>query len=243
MSELYDSLKEYISGDGNSFTLRAEGWTKLLHSLFDGPLAADLGLRPVKDRVWADDYRDGKRRVVSLFPVNDTFSTLKWGWNFEFIPRQSGKKLIWCRTDRSIYAHTFRVSEDFYKNVVPGRKRPSVFGRSVLPGSNDEAGFQHLVAEHLDAMAVIRDEMRSYYERTSDYAGLLAELGAITCEKYYNFIWPENQIVRPFIEKYLGMDEKAEDDFLKIAFKDDAIRKEYYQRFRDLGKLPAGNKG
>lgn len=71
-------------------------------------------MRQIGDYIRANEYEEGKRRVLSFFGINDTYATLQWGWNFDFVPK--GTDAVWARTDKSIYTHIFEVSPDFYKS-------------------------------------------------------------------------------------------------------------------------------
>ena len=121
---LYDDFKPFLS-DEKYIWLKSEGWYKLIHYLFDDKIKDEFNLIPIKNGCWADVYNDGRRRVISLFHINTSFATFKWGWNFEYIPHYTSK-ITWCRTDKSIYTHTFELSPKFINRK---EENYTVFGK------------------------------------------------------------------------------------------------------------------
>lgn len=85
---------------------------KIIKEFLTPIIEKELHLKQVSDYVWANNYNDlGMRKVLSLYFMNNSYATLKWGWNFEFIPKSVGSKLVWAKTDKSIYTHIFEFSE------------------------------------------------------------------------------------------------------------------------------------
>ena len=89
-----------------------ENLSNLWDKMHENKIKDEFNLIPIKNGCWADAYNDGRRRVISLFHLNTSFATFKWGWNFEYIPHYTSK-ITWCRTDKSIYTHTFELSPKF----------------------------------------------------------------------------------------------------------------------------------
>ena len=232
----YEEYKEYMDfseyeGAG-WITLRAAGWTKLIHEMLDSRFLADLNLKPIKERCWASDYDDGRRKVISLFLINDMYATIKWGWNFSYIPRISGNKCTWARTDKSIYIHTFRLSERFINgsNDHEGYEKV-VFGRTSV--SKPEEFINRIVQDIDTAYQFVKKDMKSYYEKTATYDGMLSELENICENLYYSFVHPENYLVRIGVENYMGKKEKALEKFEKMCgayFKDNEMLRAEYRK-------------
>lgn len=227
--ELYQQYIPYLA-EGEDIQLSAAGWTKLIHTLFDDVIGKEFQMVPIRDRCWADNYQDGRRRVLSLFPINDMYATWKWGWNFAYIPRASSNSAVWCRTDKSIYTHTFEVAPEFVTSLGQGRENV-VFGRNGMNLKNNYKGFDKLVQSHLNVWETLQVQMKEYYHTTSTYEGMLWRITEKEKEAYYNFVIPQNPLIRAFIEKYLGNTEQAEKMFREILFDNDTIRDAYYEKF------------
>lgn len=54
----------------------------------------ELDMKQIGDFVWATEYQNGVRKALSFFRINDAYATFQWGWNFEFIPKCSGCKVV-----------------------------------------------------------------------------------------------------------------------------------------------------
>ncbi len=207
--------------------LNAQEWTEIIHDVLDDRMAEDFGLMPIKERCWASAYDNERRRVISLFMLNDMSATIKWGWNFAYIPRISGNKCVWARTDKSIYAHTFRLSEEFINGGATPGKRKSLFGRD---GLNNSEGFGRIIEEIETAYKFVNDDIKTYFDKTDTDAGMLAELENICEQRYYRFIHPENRLVKICLENRMGQSEKARDEFEKVAFESEKLKADYGKR-------------
>ena len=208
--------------------LNAQEWTEIIHDVLDVRMAEDFGLMPIKERCWANSYDDNeRRRVISLFMLNDMSATIKWGWNFAYIPRISGNKCVWARTDKSIYAHTFRLSEEFINGGATPGKRKSVFGRD---GLNNSEGLGRIIEEIETAYKFVNDDIKTYFDKTGTDAGMLAELENICEQRYYRFIHPENRLIKICLENRMGQSEKAIDEFEKVAFESEKLKADYGKR-------------
>lgn len=225
----YEEYKEYLSeyeNNGTWIQLRAQGWTKLVHEILDNKIAEDFQLKPIKERCWASEYEEGRRKVISLFLVNDMYATIKWGWNFEYIPRVSENKVAWVRTDKTIYTHTFRLSEEFYKSKL-GDERKSVFGRDIIRKPEE---FYKLIEGIKETYDFVRNDIKMYYEKTSTYEGMLSELKDICDNGYYNFLHYENKLVYIGVEKYMGKIDKAKEDLENVVFRDEKQKQEFKKK-------------
>ncbi len=228
----YEEYKYYCDTNENDsvrwITLKTEGWKKLTHEMLDECIAEDFGLHPVKDCCWASNYDDGRRKVISIFLVNESYATIRWGWNFEYIPRISGSKCIWARTDKSIYMHTFRLPQAF----INGREdhecyEKAVFGKTFYCKPEQ---FDSAIVEDLETTyEFVKDHIKDYFDETKTYAGMLSELEDICKSKYYSFIHADNNLVYIAVENYLGNKEKAKEDFEKVQYFENAeeLKAEY----------------
>lgn len=225
----YGQYRPYITQeDSNSITISAEGWTKIIHDTYDEVIKESFGMSPIGERCWADEYHDGRRRCISVYLINNSYATLKWGWNFEYIPKRSGNKLVWCRTDKTLYTHTYRFSELFINRDKQGYHN-TTFSRLLMTQKPDN--LNSLINTHKVVWDTVVKEIQAYYEQTSTYKGLIDDLCNQLDHKYYRFVNPENSIVYAFVERYVGNDELAQKAFEEINFTDENIKEEYYKRF------------
>ncbi len=86
------------------------------------------------------------------------------------------------------------------------------------------------------AWDTVCNEIRTYYEQTSTYEGLLENLREQLEQRYYRFVNPGNKIVYTFVERYMGNNEQAQKDFDEINFTDEHIKNEYYKRLLQIGQ-------
>ena len=70
-----------------------------------------------------------------------------------------------------------------------------------------------------------------YYHATASYEGILKKIDENKKSTYYRFINSDSLISQAFIEKRLGMQEKALRDFEELPFFSESIREEYYKKF------------
>ncbi|MDE6110929.1 MAG: hypothetical protein K2F65_03315, partial [Eubacterium sp.] len=136
-----------IDGKPIGVNLSSAGWKFLIKETLTPIIEKELNMKQISDYVWASDYEDGKRKVLSFFLINDAFATLKWGWNFNFIPKIVGNKAVLARTDKSIYTHTFEVSPDFYDcNIYDKKHRAArdkiIISRYDVDKKNPEKGLK-----------------------------------------------------------------------------------------------------
>ena len=133
--------------------LMVAGWNMLLDEVFSPLIEKELGMHYLGNRVWADDYCVHRRRVLSLFQQTDLGGSFKWGWNYDFIPKMSGKKAVYVRTDKSIFTHFFEnVHENHNKADERFRKSPDMFfDRCNIDTADFENSMKKKVKEHTDA--------------------------------------------------------------------------------------------
>ena len=223
----FESQKEIKTCD-EPRQINAQEWTKIIHDVLDGRIAEDFGLIPVKERCWASEYDNNeRRRVISLFMLNDMFATIKWGWNFAYIPRISCNKCVWARTDKSIYTHTFRLSEEFINGGATKGKRESVFGRD---GFNNSEDIGRIIEEIETAYKFVNDDIKTYFDKTSTDNGMLTELENICGQRYYRIMHPENRLVKICLENRMGQSVMARDEFEKVVFSSEKLKADYEKR-------------
>ena len=224
------------------YTLLAEGWKLLIRENITPMVEERLQLRQIGDYVWADEYEDGRRRVLSFFKINDAYATFQWGWNFDYVPH--GNKATWARTDKSIYTHIYEVSPDFYNvgqeitkkrqearnRVVMGR----FFKDNIISGTPENGGLEDMINHHKSVLLHVLPLITEYYQSTASYEGILNRIGLNADDGYYCFINPCMFIAQTFIEKRIGLQEKAQQDFEKLVFPSEDVKNLYLKKFNQL---------
>lgn len=115
------------------FELTATQWKALVREHLTPIIEKELQVKQIADFVWASEYNSlGMRKVISFFYLNNAYATFKWGWNFEFIPKCCGSKVVWARTDKSIYTHVYELSKDFYNSDGTNRKKREAYDRTIV---------------------------------------------------------------------------------------------------------------
>lgn len=220
--------------------LTDEGWRLLVRENLTPMIEEKLQMRQIGDYIWADDHVDGKRRVLSFFKINDAYATFQWGWNFDFVPRASGNKAVWARTDKSVYIHIFELSPDFYdaggkdfKGKTQKNRDKTIVSRYGIDVKNLEKGLAEKIKQHQKVFCYLLPLMTEYYDSTASYEGILKRIDENIKNVYYRFINSDSHISRAFIEKRLGLLEKAEKDFDAIPFSNERIREEFLKKFRE----------
>ena len=225
------------------YTLLAEGWKLLIKENITPMIEEKLQMRQIGDYVWVDDYKDGRRRVLSFFKVNDAYATFQWGWNFDFVPK--GRKAVWARTDKSIFTHIYEVSPDFYnagstlsKESCRARNRIMMgryFNDGIINSSTPERGGLLLMINHHKSVFLhVLPLIIEYYHSTVSYEGILKRIELNMQNGYYRFINSQMYITRAFVEKRMGLQEKARQDFEEIQFVNEDIKNLYFKKFNLL---------
>ncbi|MCZ7695258.1 hypothetical protein, partial [Mediterraneibacter gnavus] len=65
----------------SSLDLSAEGWKLLVKENLSPIIEKELDMTQIDDFVWATEYKNGMRKMLSFFRINDAYATFKWGWN------------------------------------------------------------------------------------------------------------------------------------------------------------------
>lgn len=151
--------------------LMVEGWNMLLDEVFSPLIAKELGMRYLGNRIWADDYCNHRRRVLSLFQQTDLGGSFKWGWNYDFIPKMSAKKAVYVRTDKSIFTHFFENIWENHNKIVEGKcqKADMTFNRCYIDSADFENSMRQRVKAYEAAFYYTLPLIRSFYEETKTY--------------------------------------------------------------------------
>lgn len=241
-----------------SLNLSAAGWKLLIRENLTPLIEEKLQMRQIGDYIWASEYEDGRRKVLSFFKINDAYATFQWGWNFDFVPRiTQGNRIVWARTDKSVYTHIFEVSEDFsgyavasktqsarkrrqnsFLNrfcVAAGKKQnareKTVISRYGIDIKNLEKGLQEKIIQHKEVFFYLLPLIEEYYRETDSYEDILRRIEQDMQINYYRLINSDSMIVYPFIEKRIGMQEKALRDFEALPFADEKMKAKVFDIF------------
>lgn len=210
------------------YALSADGWKLLIRENITPLIEEKLQMRQIGDYIWADEYKDGKRRVLSFFLINDMYATFQWGWNFDFVPK--GKNAGWARTDKSICTHIFEVSQDFYDSKRDRKK--IVIGRYDIDVKKPEKALRKKVDQHKRAFLHLLPLMIEYYRVTSTYEDIIKRIDYNMESAWYRFVNSGDLMIsKAFIEKRMGLQDQAQQDFDKILFSDEKIKDAYLKKF------------
>lgn len=221
--------------------------------------------------------------MLSFFRINDSYATFRWGWNFDFVPRiVSEGRLVWARTDKSIYTHIYEVSEDFSGYAVPNGKKQdispqtglskfaaacrekgflnalcggfsgqkkerarkglldeasnarkmTIVSRYEIDAKNPEKGLVEKIEHHKAVFFYLLPLIKEYYQATDTYEKILERIEQNMQCNYYRLLNGDNSIISYlFIEKRLGMAEKAFRDFEKVPFRE-TVRDKLWDRLK-----------
>lgn len=241
-----------------SLNLSAAGWKLLIRENLTPLIEEKLQMRQISDYIWASEYEDGRRKVLSLFKINDAYATFQWGWNFDFVPRITrGKQIGWAKTDKSVYTHIFELSEDFSgyavnSQIQNARKRQrnnfikrffamadkeenarekTIISRYGIDVKNLEKGLQEKIKQHKEVFFYLLPLIEEYYQETATYEDILIRIEQDMQINYYRFINSDSMLAYPFIEKRIGMQEKALRDFESLSFADEKIKAKVFDAF------------
>lgn len=217
---------------------RAAEWKALIKEHLTPIIAKELQLRQIADTVWADDYHMGSRKVLSFFYINDAYATFQWGRNFECVPKCPGNRVTWARTDKSIYAHLYEVSEDFIKVQREARER-IIMSRFYHEQNREDAWLQ-MIDHHKQAFNILRPTMEAFYEATETLEDCLNRIEQQINHGYYNFINGSHLFLsKVFIEYRLGLKEQALSDFSAMYFSEKSLdlKEQFYKKLMSLEKI------
>ena len=216
--------------------LMVAGWNMLLDEVFSPLIEKELGMRYLGNRVWADDYCEHRRRVLSLFQQTDLGGCFQWGWNYDFVPKMSGKKAVYVRTDKSIFTHFFEnVHENHNKTDDRFRKSPDMFfDRCRIDTADFENSMKKKVKEHTDAFYKTLPLIRAFYEETETYEQTIRMIEMLLESDYYRLIQGNYLcLTKIFLQQYLGLGEKNEKK-LQALFGNDITRNSFCEKFAKI---------
>ena len=212
-----------------SLNLTSAEWKLLIKEHLTPIIEKELQMKQLSDYVWASDYEDGKRKVLSFFFINEAYATFKWGWNFDFMPKTLGNKAVWARTDKSIYMHIFEVSPDFESANQKNRTARDKTIVSKYDVYNE--GLKKKINNHKEVLYHLLPLINEYYSATDSYEKILNRIDMNMESTYYQLLGAVSLIPKAFIEERMGKHKEALEDFNKAYFNNVIIKDEYYKKF------------
>lgn len=222
------------------FEISSDEWKALIKEFLTPIIEKELHLKQVADYVWANNYNNfGMRKVLSLYFINNSYATLKWGWNFKFIPKSVGSKIVWAKTDKSIYMHIFEFSEAFYNSDYTDNKKKEAYAKTIVSricyyNNNIETGIENIIRHHQEAFWLIVPAIKEYYHSTETLQEVLNRININMNHWYYSFMNPELEIIKVFVEYRLGQKEKAVIDFENICFQSEEVKNQYKKKLHSI---------
>lgn len=210
--------------------LLAEGWTILLDDVFSPLIEKELGMRYIGNRVWADDYCCHRRRVLSLFQHSVLAGSFKWGWNFDFIPKVSGGKAVYARTDKSIFTHIYENCHYNHNRSIVN-KSGMFFDRCSIDIADFENSMQEKVDQHINAFYITLPLIKTFYKETETYEQTIEMIDTLLKNSYYALI-QGNQLYLAylFLQQYIGVGEDNE-KHLRELFNNERTRESFLKKF------------
>ena len=242
----FDKYKDYLisnwmpehEAEHSTRHLMVAGWNMLLDEVFSPLIEKELGMRYIGNRVWVDDYSKHRRKVLSLFQQTDLDGSFRWGWNYDFVPKISGGKAVYVRTDKSVFTHFFenihenhnKTAEQFYK------KSDMVFDRCAIDTADFENSMKQKVKEHTDAFYTTLPLIRSFYDATETYEQTIGMIDTLLESNYYRFIQGDYlYMTKLFLQQYVGIEQDNEKE-LRELFEADSLRESVLQKFAKIPK-------
>ena len=218
--------------------LMVEGWNMLLDEVFSPLIAKELGMRYLGNRIWADDYCNHRRRVLSLFQQTDSGGSFKWGWNYDFIPKMSAKKAAYVRTDKSIFTHFFENIWENHNKIVEGKcqKADMTFNRCYIDSADFENSMRQRVKAYEATFYYTLPLIRSFYEETKTYEQSIKMINTLLESSYYRLIQGNYlYLTKIFLQQYVSLGEENEKE-LRELFVNDNTRESFLKKFAQIPK-------
>lgn len=229
----FDSFRSFqYSGSDRDIYLTPTGWKILIDKVLSPVIEKELGMTYLGNGYWADSFNNHRRRVLSLFYINNAFATFKWGWNFDFVPGKSGKRLVYARTDKCVYSHIFEMSSDFYNNTE--KRKHTIIGAYGGEISHYNASMNAMCKSYVDAFYFLLPLIRDYYKKTDSYNNTLKCIEHNLENDYLKIINYDMTVARVFIEYASGNCKSALSHFEDIGFTDDDIKNKYLRALHKL---------
>lgn len=232
----FDVYRSYQRADADDYvSLTPTGWELLFSEVLSPIIEKELGLKYLGGYTWADEYYNHRRKVLRLFLINQAYATFQWGWNFDFVPKQSGSRLVYARTDKSVYPHIFEMSEDFYNNTK-NRKRTII---SAFGGSLDsyQESIVKMAQSYIDAFYYLLPLIQSYYQRTDTYDMILRNIDFLYGNGYFSIMIDNLLVTKVFIEYHLKWYDAAIKHFDELDFENDDIKNVYLKALKKLDDM------
>lgn len=218
--------------------LKVAGWNMLLDEILSPIIMKELDMRYIGNRVWADDYCDHRRRVLSLFQQTDLGGCFCWGWNFDFIPKISAGKAIYARTDKSLFTH-FSENCNLNHNKADKHfsKKPEMFfDRCNIDSSDFKNSMNKKIKEHIDAFYISLPLINSFFNETETYEQTLKMIDILLDNEYYRLIQGNYlYLTKIFLQQYIGIGEDNEKN-LRALFGNDSTRESFVKKFSKIPK-------
>ncbi len=218
--------------------LKVAGWNMLLDEIFSPIIMKELGMRYIGNRVWADDYCNHRRRVLSLFQQTDLGGCFCWGWNFDFIPKMSAGKAVYARTDKSLISH---ISENCNSNHNTTDKRfikkPEMFfNRCSIDSADFENSMNKKIKEHIDAFYLTLPLIKTFFHETETYEQTIKMIDSLLDDEYYQLIQGKYlRLTKIFLQQYIGIGKDNEEK-LRALFGSESTRESFLIKFSKIPK-------
>lgn len=227
-------LKEY-EAEHSTRDLVVAGWNMLLDEVFSPLIEKELGMRYLGNRIWAGEYIGHRRKVLSLFQPNDLGGSFKWGWNYDFVPKMSGGRAVYARTDKSIFTH-------FYENVHGDHKITEEpfchmeFDRCYIDIADFENSMNQKVKEYENAFYLALPLIRSFYDETETYEQTIKMINIFLENIYYFMIQGDSlYVTKLFLQQYIGIGDENEER-LGALFNNKGTRESFLKKFAKIPK-------
>jgi len=199
----------------NKFYLTPTGWKMLMDYALSPLFEEILGLQYFGEYIWASPWDNHRRKVVRIFRINDMGGTLQWGWCFDFVPRLSGKKITYNRTDKSLALHQWELSEGFISGK--GKERQS----TMLSASNGK-DLNEMAKNYRNTFNYLLPDIQRYFTYTDYPQNMLADIDLKLTSNYYRFMGElPFTICAAFISCAIGDKERGKDFLLSLKFNED----------------------
>ncbi len=230
----YSDYKAYVydADDREDVYLKPIGFKKLIEEALSPVIEKEFGMQYLGNGYWASDYENHCRKVIRLFSVNSAYATLCWGYNFDFIPKKSGERLVYSRTDKSVCCHIFEVSDDFIQNTKNREKTIlSAFGGNINDFNHSISTMKRMYADAFDYLLPV---IQKYYDKTATLKEIIADTEQKYCDTYYRLVNPDIRIVLDFFIAFYGNKDEALKDFAEVHFESDGIRQKFLSKLKKV---------
>lgn len=209
--------------------LTGDGWTMFMDEVFSPLIEKELGMRYMGNRVWADEYSCHRRRVLSLFLRSTLGGSFKWGWNFDFVPRITGAKAVYARTDKTIFTHFFENCHYNHDDSVT-EKPELFFARDHVDIADFENSMQKMVDQHVGAFYATLPRIKTFYAETETYEQTVKMVDTLLQSMYYALVeGGQLWMTSYFLQQYIGVGEDNEkhlgEMFASVVTRESVLKK------------------